>query len=146
MKQQSLSVRGQHSAGVTSANVHDSKELGNLLHDEESRVYEDSACRGQKDTLRQIALEAKDFTNERAYLTKARASFPNDEAAIKLLYLALRNISKPGTMPIQNWKQVMSQLMIRFETQNSEHHPVVSFSNLPRRRLSAHNITTNCRR
>ena len=48
-------------------------------------------------------------------LIKVRASFPNDEAAIKLLYLGLRNIAKRWTMPIQNWKQAMSQLMIRFE-------------------------------
>ena len=50
-------------------------------------------------------------------ITQARASFPTDEAAIKLLYLALRNIRKRWTMPILNWKQAMSQLMIRFETQ-----------------------------
>lgn len=50
-------------------------------------------------------------------ITKTRGSFPNDEAAIKLLYLGLRNISQRWTMPIQNWKQAMSQLMIRFEAQ-----------------------------
>ena len=50
-------------------------------------------------------------------ITKTRASFPNDEAAIKLLYLGLRNISQRWTMPIQNWKQAMSQIMIRFEAQ-----------------------------
>ena len=50
-------------------------------------------------------------------ITKTRASFPNDEAAIKLLYLGLRNLSQRWTMPIQNWKQAMSQLMIRFEAQ-----------------------------
>jgi len=36
-------------------------------------------------------------------------------AAIKLPYLGLLNIAKRWTMPIQNWKQAMSQLMIRFE-------------------------------
>ena len=50
-------------------------------------------------------------------LSKARASFPNDEAAIKLMYLGLRNIRQRWTMPIQNWKQAMSQFMIRFEQQ-----------------------------
>ena len=50
-------------------------------------------------------------------LIKARASFPSDEAAMKLLYLGLRNISQRWTMPIQNWKQAMSQFMIRFEKQ-----------------------------
>jgi len=48
-------------------------------------------------------------------LIKNRASLPTDEAAIKLRYLGLRNIAQRWTMPIQNWKQAMSQLMIRFE-------------------------------
>ena len=61
------------------------------------------------------AIESVNYSLRR--LTKTRASFPNDEAAIKLLYLGLRNISKRWTMPIQNWKQAMSQLMIRFEAQ-----------------------------
>lgn len=61
------------------------------------------------------AIESVNYSLRR--LTKTRASCPNDEAAIKLLYLGLRNISKRWTMPIQNWKQAMSQLMIRFEAQ-----------------------------
>jgi putative transposase len=61
------------------------------------------------------AIESVNFSLRK--ITKTRASFPNDEAAIKLLYLALRNISQRWTMPIQNWKQAMSQLMIRFEAQ-----------------------------
>jgi putative transposase len=61
------------------------------------------------------AIESVNFSLRK--ITKTRASFPNDEAAIKLLYLALRNISKRWTMPIQNWKQAMSQLMMRFEAQ-----------------------------
>ena len=47
-------------------------------------------------------------------VTKTRRSFPNDEAVIKGLYLALHHISKKRTMPIQNWKQAMSQFMILF--------------------------------
>lgn len=56
-----------HSASVTAANVHDSKELANLLHGEETRLYGDSAYRGQKEKLKEVAPRAKDFTNERAY-------------------------------------------------------------------------------
>jgi len=37
-----------HSASVTSGNVHDSHELPNLLHGEETRLYGDSAYRGEK--------------------------------------------------------------------------------------------------
>ena len=61
------------------------------------------------------AIESVNFSLRK--LIKTRASFPNDEAAVKLLYLGLRNISQRWTMPIQNWKQAMSQLMIRFDKQ-----------------------------
>ena len=48
-------------------------------------------------------------------VTKARSSFPNDEAVIKLLYLALRNIDKKWTMPIQNWKAALNRFAIIYE-------------------------------
>ena len=58
-----------HSASVTAANVHDSHEVPNLLHGEETRFYGDSAYRGkvQRERLKTIAPKAKDFTNKRAY-------------------------------------------------------------------------------
>jgi transposase, IS5 family len=56
-----------HSASVTPANAHDSQQLGNLLHGGETRLYGDSAYRGQQDTLRAKAPKARDFTNQRAY-------------------------------------------------------------------------------
>lgn len=34
-------------------------------------------------------------------VTKNRGSFPNDEAMTKLLYLAMKNISKKWTMPVR---------------------------------------------
>jgi putative transposase len=48
-------------------------------------------------------------------VTKNRGSFPNDESMIKLLYLALKNISKKWTMPIRNWKSALNQFTIIFE-------------------------------
>jgi len=58
-----------HSASVTAANVHDSHQVPNLLHGEETRFYGDSAYRGkaQRERLKEIAPQAKDFTNKRAY-------------------------------------------------------------------------------
>ena len=58
-----------HSASVTAGNVHDSQELANLLHGQETRLYGDSAYRGkkQRERLKEIAPRAKDFTNKRAY-------------------------------------------------------------------------------
>jgi len=48
-------------------------------------------------------------------VTKNRASFPNDEAMFKLLYLALKNIAKKWTRPIMNWKAAMNRFSIMFE-------------------------------
>jgi putative transposase len=48
-------------------------------------------------------------------VTKSRGSFPNDEAMLKLLYLALNNITKKWTRPIQNWKAAMGRFAILFE-------------------------------
>mgnify|MGYP006290669001 CR=1 FL=1 len=58
-----------HSASVTAGNVHDSQELPNLLHGHENRFYGDSAYRGKaiRERLRELAPNAKDFTNKRAY-------------------------------------------------------------------------------
>ena len=48
-------------------------------------------------------------------VTKNRSSFPNDEAALKLLYMALRNISKKWTLPIRDWKGALNQFAIVYE-------------------------------
>lgn len=48
-------------------------------------------------------------------VTKNRGSFPNDESATKLLYLALNNISRKWTMPIRDWKAALNRFTILFE-------------------------------
>jgi putative transposase len=48
-------------------------------------------------------------------VTKARGSFPNDEAVSKLLYLALRNIAKKWTMPLHAWKDALNRFAIIYE-------------------------------
>ena len=48
-------------------------------------------------------------------VTKNRGSFPNDEAMTKLLYLAMKNISKKWTLPIRDWKSAMNHFTILFE-------------------------------
>ena len=45
-------------------------------------------------------------------VTKARSSFANDEAVLKLLYLALRNIASRWTKPVQNWTAALNQFAI----------------------------------
>src|SRR6266481_9388886 len=48
-------------------------------------------------------------------VTKARGSFPNDEAVSKLLYLALRNIAKKWTKPVHAWKDALNRFAIIYE-------------------------------
>lgn len=46
---------------------------------------------------------------------KNRGSFPNDDAALKLIYLALGNISQKWTKPIKEWKAALNRFAIVFE-------------------------------
>jgi putative transposase len=59
------------------------------------------------------AVESLNFSLRR--ITKARGSFPSDEAAIKLLFLGLRGITKRWTMPVHHWKAALKRLSILFE-------------------------------
>lgn len=48
-------------------------------------------------------------------VTKNRSLFPNDDALVKMLYLAYKDIAKKWTMSVSNWSLIFSQLSIRFE-------------------------------
>jgi transposase, IS5 family len=67
-----------HSASVSSGSQHDSQQMLHLLHGREKRLYGDSAYHGrsQRERLRKIAPQAKDFTNQPAYKNR-----PLSEAA-----------------------------------------------------------------
>jgi putative transposase len=47
-------------------------------------------------------------------ITKTKGAFPNDMALLKLIYLAVENISKKWTSPLQNWALTAQQLHIKF--------------------------------
>ena len=47
-------------------------------------------------------------------ILKTRGHFPSDEAASKLIYLALRNITKKWKMPPVTWKRALSQFAVLF--------------------------------
>jgi len=47
--------------------------------------------------------------------TKTKSIFPHDQAALKSVFLAIGNIEKKWTMPIQNWGMIMQQFLIKFE-------------------------------
>jgi putative transposase len=48
-------------------------------------------------------------------VTKTRSSFPNDDAVLKLLYLALRNIEKRWTRAIPEWQAALNRFAIIYE-------------------------------
>lgn len=58
------------------------------------------------------AIESLNFQLRK--VTKAKGHFPNDEAAIKLLYLALRNAEKKWRMVPRFWNSALNQLVIYF--------------------------------
>ena len=45
---------------------------------------------------------------------KNHRAFPTDESVLKVIYLAIENISKKWTMPIQNWKSALNRFAIEF--------------------------------
>lgn len=45
---------------------------------------------------------------------KTRGQFPTDQAALKVVYLALERASKKWTMPIKKWGQTLQQFAIHF--------------------------------
>lgn len=47
--------------------------------------------------------------------TKNKLSFPTDDAVLKSVYLALREVTKKWTMPIRNWGIVLDQFLTIFE-------------------------------
>jgi IS5 family transposase len=54
-----------HTAVATAANVADSAVLADLLHGEETRVWDDQDCRGQTEVIRECAPQAQDCTHRR---------------------------------------------------------------------------------
>ena len=55
-----------HSAVATAANVHDSQVLDDLLRGNETRVWGDSAYAGQQAAMKDVAPQARDFTQHKA--------------------------------------------------------------------------------
>jgi transposase-like protein len=54
------------------------------------------------------AIESLNFSLRK--IIRTRGSFPNEEAAFKLLYPGLKNIAQRWTMPIANWRQALKRV------------------------------------
>jgi len=58
------------------------------------------------------AVESLNFSLRK--IIKNKLIFVNDDAILKILYLAIRNASEKWTMPISNWGQALNQFAIEF--------------------------------
>ena len=47
--------------------------------------------------------------------TRNRKQYPNEESALKLVYLAIHEASKKWTRPIYNWRAALNHFAIIFE-------------------------------
>jgi IS5 family transposase len=104
-----------HSASVTAANVHDSHQVPNLLHGEETRFYGDSAYRGkeqrerlkdhcaegeglhQQTCLPELPADGRRQGNQPPQVQRAvqgRASLPDLEAPVGLCQGSLSRLAK----------------------------------------------------
>jgi transposase-like protein len=55
-------------------------------------------------------IESVNYTIQK--IIRHRQSFPNDEAAMKLIFMGLKNISRKWTMPIRDWGAALNQFTI----------------------------------
>ena len=55
------------------------------------------------------------FNRQLRKVTKSKTVFPSDDSLLKMLYLAMIDITKKWTGHRQNWGQIHSQLEIFFE-------------------------------
>ena len=46
--------------------------------------------------------------------TKAKTVFPDNQAALKAVYLAIANVEKKWTFPVRDWGSILNQLIIKF--------------------------------
>jgi transposase-like protein len=53
--------------------------------------------------------------------TRNRKIYPNEESALKIVYMAIHEASKKWTMPIHHWKQALNHFAILFEGRMPEH-------------------------
>ena len=58
------------------------------------------------------AIESMNMTLRK--VLKPHRAFPTDESALKVIYLAIQNISKKWTMPIRDWKPALNRFAIEF--------------------------------
>jgi transposase-like protein len=70
------------------------------------------------DEIRKIIYTTNAIESLNSVIRKAiknRRIFPNDDSAIKIVYLAIQKASQKWTMPVRNWKAAMNRFAIEYE-------------------------------
>jgi putative transposase len=52
--------------------------------------------------------------------TRNRKIYPNEESALKLIYMAIREASQRWTMPVRHWKEALNHFAVMFENRMPE--------------------------
>jgi len=89
------------------AHWHNLNTLFNYPEDIRRAIYTTNAIESLNSVIRKVI--------------KKRKLFPTDDAANKVIYLAIRDASKKWTMPIRNWKVALNRFMIEFEDRLTEY-------------------------
>ena len=69
------------------------------------------------DDIRKVIYTTNAIESLNSVIRKAinnRKVFPNDDSALKVVYLAIQAASKKWTMPIHHWKNALNRFMIEF--------------------------------
>ena len=62
----------------------------------------------------------ENFNRQLRKVTKTKSAYPSDDALMKALYLAVRDITKKWSGRVQGWGTILDQLMIYFDGRISE--------------------------
>lgn len=69
----------------------------------------------QQDSKAVIAGAIESVNSVIRKFTRNRKIYPNEESAIKLVFIAIREAAKKWTMPIRHWKEALNHFAIMFE-------------------------------
>ena len=68
-----------------------------------------------EDHILRASLDPVVYHRQLRKVTKSKSIFPNDEALLKKLYLATKDVTRKWTTRIQNWGTILAQFSIYFE-------------------------------
>ena len=76
-------------------------------------IYLDRHRRANHAACRSVFKKRREIRGARKII-RTRGHFPSDEAATKLMWLALRNIMVDSGRSVREWRQAMNQFAIAF--------------------------------